>query len=93
MVVGLDAPGRAQQLAGQLLVQPSLLGDDPVHDARLIALRPRHAHLGRGRTDAVTAHVQRRRLLVADEERVEPEVEHLLLITRSQTPSCDALPL
>ena len=92
MVVGLDSSRGSQQFVVELAVKSSLLGDDAVLDARLIALRPGHAHLGRTTASAVvsvtlqhapTALVQRQRLLGTHEERVEPEVKHLLLTITS----------
>ena len=85
VVRGVDAPRAAQKLVVELLVKPALFGDDAVHDARLIALRPHHFHLGVRRTETVTELVvfvvQRRCLLLFDEKCVEPEVKHLFLIT------------
>jgi len=88
MLAGINAPGPVQKLVVELLTQPALFGDDAVYDARLIALCPSDVHLGTDRTDVVIIAplrlaVQRRRLLVVDEKRVEPEMEHNFLITQS----------
>ena len=83
MVVGVDSAGYVEQLGVELFPQLALLGDDAVDDARLIAHRTSHIHLGTSWANATSTHltaaIQRHRLFVIDEKRVEPQLEHLFL--------------